>query len=93
MFISGDKDTTSPYVLPFDGIIDWGKFSFHFSWDTPAREIVTALLHVDDNKLNIMCRNMCATLGMTTFGQCSRVTGFTICLSAVHDVELGVNDV
>merc|ERR1712086_1110211 len=26
VFISGDKDTTSPYVLPFDGIIDWGKF-------------------------------------------------------------------
>ena len=58
VFISGDKDTTSPYVLPFDGIIDWGKFSFHFSWDTPAREIVDALLHVDDSQLKIMQKHV-----------------------------------
>ena len=58
VFISGDKDTTSPYVLPFDGILDWGKFSFHFSWDTPAREIVTALLRVDGKQLSIMQKHV-----------------------------------
>ena len=30
---------------------------------------------------------------MTRFGQRSRVNGFTISLSAVHDMEFGVNDV
>jgi hypothetical protein len=58
VFISGDNDTTSPYVLPFDGILDWGKFSFHFSWDTPAHEIVAALLHVDAKQLTIMQKHV-----------------------------------
>ena len=58
VFISGDMHTTSPYVLPFDGVLDWGKFSFHFSWDDPLDKIVSALSHVDEMQLNSMQRHL-----------------------------------
>jgi hypothetical protein len=53
IFVTGDLDDTSPYVLPFEEYIPWSKISLQFAWEH-VDYIIDQLANIPDDKVATM---------------------------------------